>query len=110
MQGRRALAGAYFALAVPGTLVPFAAFFPWLAKWGIDIPQFLADLFVNPVSSFFAIDVIFSALTLAIFIVAQARRDSVGFWWVPLAATFLIGVSCGLPLFLGMRELSMRKA
>jgi hypothetical protein len=28
---------------------------------------------------------------------------------LPVAATFLIGVSCGLPLFLAMREMALLK-
>lgn len=94
-------------LAVIGALVPLAAFLPWLSTYGVDAPQFLADLFANPVSSFFGWDVIISATALTVFIIVQGRRDGVRPIWLPVAATFLIGVSCGLPLFLAMREIAL---
>lgn len=109
MRGSRALAGAYMVLAVPGALFPLAAFLPWLPAHGLDVPRFLADLFANPVSSFFALDVIISALVLTLFMIAQGRRDGVKPLWLPIAATFLIGVSCGLPLFLALREIALSR-
>ncbi|WP_336960244.1 DUF2834 domain-containing protein [Sphingobium aquiterrae] len=93
-------------LAVVGALVPLAAFLPWLSTYGVDVPRFLADLFANPVSRFFGWDVILSAIVLTVFILVQGRRDSVRPLWLPVTATFLIGVSCGLPLFLAMREIA----
>jgi predicted exporter len=68
------------------------------------VPRFVADLFVNPVSSSFALDVMISAIVLIAFIITQGRRDGVRSLWLPIAATLLLGVSCGLPLFLALRE------
>ncbi|MBB3981727.1 hypothetical protein GGR44_001374 [Sphingobium fontiphilum] len=107
MQGSRALAGIWMILAVPGALLPLAAFLPWLGIHGLDAPLFLTDLFVNPVSSFFALDVILSALTLTLFVIMQGRRDGVRPLWLPVAGTFLVGVSFGLPLFLALREIAL---
>lgn len=104
MSWRRIMASVYGALAVIGALVPVAAFLPWIAAHGVDIPLFVGTLFANPVSAFFGWDVILSALTCTVLIVVQGRRDGVPFLWLPLAATVLIGVSCGLPLFLALRE------
>lgn len=107
MQGSRALAGIWMLLAVPGALLPLAAFLPWLGIHGLDAPLFLTHLFANPVSSFFALDVILSALALTLFIIVQGRRDGVPLPWLPVARTFLIGVSFGLPLFLALREMAL---
>jgi quinol-cytochrome oxidoreductase complex cytochrome b subunit len=107
MQGSRAWAATYMVLALLGALLPLTAFLPWLGAHGVDVPRFLADLFVNPVSSFFGLDVIISALALTLLIVVQGRRDGVRPLWLPIAATFLIGVSCGLPLFLALREIAL---
>lgn len=106
-QASRALAATYLVLAVPGALLPLTAFLPWLGLHGLDVSRFAGDLFANPVSSFFALDVIASALVLTLFIIVQGRRDSVRALWLPIAATFLIGVSCGLPLFLALREIAL---
>jgi hypothetical protein len=98
------MAGVYLMLAVVGALVPLGAFLPWPPIHGLDVPRFIADLFANPVSSFFGWDVILSGLTLTLFIIVQGRRDKVPGYWIAIVATFVAGVSCGLPLFLALRE------
>jgi hypothetical protein len=107
MKKRQAMAGLYLVLAVVGAVIPLAAFLPWLSDHGLDTPRFLSDLFVNPISSFFGLDVIMSAIVLIIFILTQGRRDRIGLLWLPIVATVLIGVSCGLPLFLALREITL---
>jgi amino acid permease len=103
----RIMAGIYLGLAVVGSVIPFAAVLPWFFLHGLDLPHFVGDLFVNKISSFFAIDVIISAIVLTLFILVQGRRDGVRSLWFPILATFLIGVSCGLPLFLALREITL---
>jgi predicted exporter len=61
-------------------------------------------MFANGVSSFFARDVIVSALVTTLFVIVQGARDGVRPLWLPIVATIVIGVSCGLPLFLALRE------
>ena len=108
-EGRgRALLVAYCLLALLGAALPLAAFLPWLAANSLAPARFLAELFANRVSGFFALDVIVSAVVLTLFVVVQGRRDGVQPLWLPIAATFLIGVSCGLPLFLALRERALR--
>jgi hypothetical protein len=94
----------YAALAVIGTLLPLSQFLPWLRDHGLDLPRFVAALFVNRISSFFALDVIVSAVVVIAFVVIQGRRDGVRHRWVPILATLLVGGSSGLPIFLAMRE------
>ena len=103
------LEGAYWALAGIGALLPLARFVPWLAVHGIDPPAFAADLFANDISSFFAMDVIVAAVVLALFVIVQGRRDDVRPLALPILATFLVGVSCGLPLFLALRERALAR-
>ena len=45
----------YLGLAIIGTLIPYAAFVPWLLQNGVDIPQFFSD---NPISIFAWLDVV----------------------------------------------------
>jgi hypothetical protein len=61
-------------------------------------------LFANPISTFFAVDVIISALVLLIFIFSEGRRLAMKHLWVYVVCTFLVGVSLALPLFLYVRE------
>ena len=62
------------------------------------------ELFSTRIGAFFGLDVIVSAIVLIAFILWEGRRVRMSALWVPIAATCFIGVSCGLPLFLFMRE------
>lgn len=94
----------YWALCLPGAALPYAAFLPWLAKHGLDPARFVADLFSTRIGGFFGWDVIVSAIVLLVFAVGESRRIGRRAVWLTAAATFLVGVSLGLPLLLALRE------
>jgi uncharacterized protein DUF2834/uncharacterized protein DUF3303 len=95
---------AYLLLCVLGTILPCAAFLPFLWAHGLDIQAFVAQLFGTPVSAFFGLDVIVSAVTLWTFIFVEGTRRGMTRLWAPVFASLFVGVSLGLPLFLYMRE------
>jgi Terpene cyclase DEP1 len=94
----------YLFLAVPGTLLPCSQFVPWLAAHGPNVRLLFTELFLGHVSAFFGLDAIVSALVLVVFILSEGTRRKIAMLWLPIAATCLIGVSCGFPLFLYLRE------
>ena len=94
----------YLLLAIAGAVIPFSQFVPWLAEHGLDARGFALELFSTRIGAFFGLDVLISALALLAFIGVEGRRNQMKNLWLPAAATCLIGVSCGLPLFLFMRE------
>lgn len=94
----------YLALCVVGTVVPLAYFLPFLRTHGLDVSLFVAFLFANPVSGFFGLDVIVSAVVLWAFAWFEGSRLGMRGLWLPVAATLVVGVSLGLPLFLYLRE------
>ena len=94
----------YFLAMVAGTLLPLSQFLPWLSTHGLDAALFVDELFATRISAFFGLDVIVSALVLIPFIVIEGRRIGMGSLWTPIVGTCLIGVSCGLPMFLYLRE------
>ncbi len=51
-----------------------------------------------------------SAIVLLAFIVVEGRRLEIPFLWLPILATLGVGVSCGLPLFLLMRQARLERA
>jgi len=59
-----------------------------------------------PIASalFFSLDVVVSAVALLRFSALESRRLRLHSRWIVLAATLLVGVSLGLPLFLYLRE------
>ena len=71
--------------------------------YGFDVPRLIADLFVNRISAFFAMDVIISTVVVFVFLGSQRRRLG-GYWWLPAGALLTVGVSLGLPLLLYLVE------
>ncbi len=94
----------YLGLAIIGTIVPYAAFIPWLLQNGVDITQFFIEVIANPISLFAWLDVIIAAVALLGFIVHDGEKHQVKWRFVAIAGTLSVGVSCGLPLYLYFRE------
>ena len=99
----------YAILALVGAIVPYSQLLPWVAQHGVDARGFVLELFSTRIGAFFGLDVIISAIALLAFIAWERRRARMTKLWVPVTVTLLIGVSCGLPLFLYMRERSVGK-
>lgn len=96
--------GLYLFLALIGAILPYSQFLPWLITHGLNLPLLFSELFSTRLGAFFGCDVLISAVVLIGFIRREGAKQGIRFLWVPIAATCLIGVSCGLPLFLFMRE------
>jgi len=94
----------YLALCAAGTVLPLWQFLPFLREHGLDAGLFVQQLFANPVSGFFALDVIVSSIVLWVFVAVEGRRDGAAHLWAPIAASLVVGVSLGLPLFLYLRQ------
>jgi hypothetical protein len=92
----------YLDLCVLGAVLPLWQLWSWLAANGLDVPLLFLQLFANHVSAFFGVDVIVSAVVLAVFVWSEGTR--VRLRRPAVAATLAVGVSPGLPLFLYMRE------
>ena len=96
--------GLYLCLALIGAALPYSQFLPWLAENGLNLPKLVDELFSTRIGAFFGCDVLVSAVVLIGFIRREGAKRGIRFLWLPIAATCVIGVSCGLPLFLYMRE------
>jgi hypothetical protein len=95
----------YLSLAIIGAVLPYSQFVPWLVEHGPNITLLFTQVFSTRAGAFFGFDVLVSAVALIVFIRREGAKKRVPMLWFPIAATCLIGVSCGLPLFLYMREL-----
>lgn len=96
-------------LCVAGTVLPYSQLLPFLWEHGLDPRLFVEQLFSNRIGGFFGWDVIVSSLVLWAFVVIEGHRTGVKHLWAPIAANLAVGVSLGLPLFLYMRERSLRR-
>lgn len=93
----------YLWLFVVGTLVPYAWLAPWLGQHGLDLPGLARELFASRVGGFFGLDVILSAVTLLVLMIAEVGVTG-GRRALAALATLAAGVSSGLPLFLYFRQ------
>jgi len=94
----------YLALAIWGAVHPMYYFLTWFGENGFDLAGMAAAWNVNAASSGLVWDLTISAIALTVFVVAEVavRRNWIALVAIP--ATFCIGVSCGLPLYLFLRS------
>lgn len=93
---------AYFGLAVLGAVVPYAALAVFLSRHGLDVVRLSRQAFGSPGAVFFALDVVVCGVTVLVGVARDSRR--VRARWTVVGATILIGPSCGLPLWLALRQ------
>jgi len=94
----------YLGLCVLGFVLPYSQLVPWLSQHGLHMGLFVHELFATRIGAFFAFDVVVSALALIVFAFTERRLVGIRHAWLAVLATFLVGVSLGLPLFLYMRQ------
>jgi membrane-bound ClpP family serine protease len=97
----------YLCLCFLGAALPLSQLGPWLIAHGLNLQLLVTELFSTRIGAFFGLDVIVSGVVLLLFIAAEGRRVSIKTLWVPIVATFAVGVSLGFPLFLYMRQLKL---
>ena len=98
----------YLIAAILGAVWPLSYFVPFLAAHGLDVPLIFAQLFQTNISSFFAVDVFVTGLTIFLFVPSEGRRLGMKHLWVYILCTLAVGGSLGLPLFLYFRERKLR--
>lgn len=97
----------YLGLAVIGAIIPMSYFIGWFNENGYSLTAMMQAWHVNQATSGLVYDLTIAAVALTVWIIAEVfvRRD---YWVAPVSilATFCIGVSCGLPLYLFLRTRS----
>ena len=94
----------YLALAIWGSIHPMYYFVTWFNENTWDIMAMVDAWHVNAATSGLVWDLTIAAVALTVFIIAEVavRRNWIALIAIP--ATFCIGVSCGLPLYLFLRS------
>ena len=94
----------YLALAVWGAIHPMYWFITWFNQNGYDLMAMVDAWHANAASSGLVWDLTIAAVALTVFVIAEVavRRNWIALLAIP--ATFCIGVSCGLPLYLFLRS------
>lgn len=94
----------YLGLAIIGAIVPMFYFVTWFNENSWSLGAMIEAWNVNAATTGLVYDLTIAAVALTVFIIAEAtfRRDWLSLIAVP--ATYCIGVSCGLPLYLFLRS------
>lgn len=96
----------YLVACVVGTIIPWTFFGHWFITFGVDLPAFISDWFVNSSAGGAVADLIITGTVFLLWSFFEGRQLGVKGWIWVIPATFLVGVSLGLPLYLYMRELA----
>ncbi len=98
----------YLFLLAAGIIFPYTFFGPWFLENGLNVRLFFVELFSTGIGGGFGMDVFVSITVLMVFAWAEIRRLNIRRGWLILAAVFVganaVGVSCGFPLFLYLRQ------
>ena len=100
MSGLRIL---YLLLAIWGAIHPMFYFGHWFQTEGFEPMIMIAAWNSNAASSGLVWDLFIAAIALTVWILTETRVRKNWSALVAIPATFLIGVSCGLPLYLFLR-------
>ncbi len=95
----------YLLLAVIGAILPMFYFVRWFREndWSLYEMANVA-WHANDATTGLTYDLTIAAIALTVFVIAESRvrKDYLGLVAIP--ATFCIGLSCGLPLYLFLRS------
>ncbi|MCK0121183.1 DUF2834 domain-containing protein [Loktanella sp. F6476L] len=94
----------WLALAIWGAIHPMYYFVQWFQTNGWDIMAMVDAWHANAASSGLVWDLTIAAVTLTIWIVVEVMQTREWIRLLAIPATFCIGVSCGLPLYLYFRS------
>lgn len=93
----------YLALAVWGTLHPMYWFFVYMRETGSGLSGLVNAWHFNASTTGLVWDLTIAAISLTIWILIETWVRKNWFALIAIPATFCIGVSCGLPLYLFLR-------
>jgi len=98
-----ALRVAYLIFAIVGAIWPMAVLWPWLVENGPDPRALIAVWTAAAPNAALFTDIALAAAAFSLWVIAETRvrRNWPALWAIP--AAWLIGLSCGLPLYLFLR-------
>ncbi|MBT9245603.1 DUF2834 domain-containing protein [Gemmobacter fulvus] len=99
---------AYLALALWGAIHPMYWFLRHMRETGSGLSGLIDAWYVNASTTGLTWDLTIAAVALTLWILAETRVRRNWRALIAIPATFCIGVSCGLPLYLFLRTAQVR--
>ena len=93
----------YLGLAIWGAVHPMYYFVTYMANEGTGLSGLIDAWYVNASTTGLTWDLTIAAIALTVWIVAETWVRKNWSALIAIPATFCIGVSCGLPLYLFLR-------
>jgi putative Ca2+/H+ antiporter (TMEM165/GDT1 family) len=97
------------ALAVVGFLVPNIMLIAFIAENGVDVGGYLGEWFESLPAAQLAADLGIAFVAFALWAAWDGRRIGRRDWWLPIPASMLVGVCFAIPLYLFLRERTVRE-
>lgn len=93
----------YLALAIWGAIHPMYWFVTYMTEQGTGLSGLIDAWYVNASTTGLVWDLTIAAIALTVWIIAEIWVLKNWLALIAIPATFCIGVSCGLPLYLFLR-------
>lgn len=93
----------FLALAIWGTVHPMYYFISWFRENGWSILAMVEAWHANAATSGLVWDLTVAAVALTVWVIWESLRARHWRGLIAIPATFCIGVSCGLPLYIFLR-------
>jgi hypothetical protein len=98
------------ALTIAGFVVPNVCLGIFFAEEGFDLSGYFSLWTASTPSTQLLLDLTIAALAFFVWAAVEGPRARIKRWWLCVPATLLVGLCFGLPLFLLMRERTLKRA
>jgi hypothetical protein len=94
----------YLAIAIWGAIHPMSWFLAYMSETGTGLSGMIDAWYVNASTTGLTWDLTIAAIALTVWVIAESVGRKFWLGLIAIPATFCIGVSCGLPLYLFLRS------
>ncbi|MCF7943620.1 MAG: DUF2834 domain-containing protein [Spirochaetia bacterium] len=97
----------YLVIAILGIILPMSQFIPASLAGDFSVGGMLSEMTATRTLTGISLDFLVAVTAGMVFGFFETRRLKIRLWVIPLAGTFFIGFSFGLPFFLYLRETAL---
>lgn len=102
--------GILVALAILGFAIPNALSVAFVVEHGLDLSAYFAAWVASIPAAQLASDLTIAFIAFALWAAWEGRRLRMRSWWLPIPTSLFVGLCFSIPLFLLLRERTIRQA